>query len=183
MTEMEKNMKKTVTWLLAMILILSLSACAKGKDEGGQNPEETGLAGFTVPQEGTAGKLLLDDFASRMDEDPSQSALALAEGILGNENILFQGMAMEVEPGFLAGFDEEVTGFKEGATFAPYIGTIPFAGYIFVLEEGADVKAFSENLKEHANPRWNICTEAEQTVIDYYGNTVFFLMCPESLKG
>ena len=63
------------------------------------------------------------------------------------------------------------------------IGTIPFVGYVFDLAEDADVEAFMTTLQENANMRWNICTEAEQTVIASYGDKVFFLMCPKSLEG
>ena len=67
--------------------------------------------------------------------------------------------------------------------FAPMIGTIPFVGYVFTLAEGADAEAFVKTLSDNANPRWNICTEAEDTIIEAVGNKVFFLMCPKSLEG
>ncbi|MCI5649219.1 MAG: hypothetical protein ACI4EG_15870 [Fusicatenibacter sp.] len=172
-------MKKFISCVLAFALIFSLAACQNSS--GGS--AKSGLAGFMTAEEDTLGKTLLDDFASRMDQDSSASALSLAEGIIANEAIAFMGAAMEVEPGFLSGFQTDITDFQEGAVFAPMISTIPFVGYIFVLEDSADVNAFATNLKEQCDPRWNICTEAEQTVIDYYGNTVFFLMCPKSLES
>ena len=77
----------------------------------------------------------------------------------------------------------DITGFEEAVGFMPMIGTIPFMGYVFSLADGADVDAFIATLETNANPRWNICTEAEQTVIKAVGNKVFFLMCPKSLEG
>ena len=93
------------------------------------------------------------------------------------------GGAIEIEPGFLSGFDNyEVTGFSKGAMFAPMMGTIPFVGYIFELEEGADVEAFKTSLKDNANLRWNICTEAEEMTVENEGNMVFFLMSPTEFE-
>ena len=89
-------------------------------------------------------------------------------------------VAMEIEEGYLAGFDNaEISGFEEGAMFAPMIGTIPFVGYIFTVTDNVD--AFIKKLEESANLRWNICTRAEEMVTGKAGNKVFFVMCPESL--
>ena len=90
---------------------------------------------------------------------------------------------MPVEPGFLTGFDNaEITGFEEGVMFAPMMGTIPFVGYVFELEEGADIDAFKQTLETSANLRWNICTEAEELIVDNVENKVFFLMSPKSFE-
>ena len=86
---------------------------------------------------------------------------------------------MEVEPGLLQGFDNaEIKGFKEGAVFMPMIGTIPFIGYVFTLEDGTDASSFISKLKSNANLRWNICTTADEMVAGSVGNKVFFVMCP-----
>ena len=66
--------------------------------------------------------------------------------------------------------------------FAPMIGTIPFVGYVFTLDESADVDAFMQVLRDNADPRWNICTEAEETVIENADNMVFFAMCPAQFE-
>ena len=58
------------------------------------------------------------------------------------------------------------------------IGSIPFVGYIFILEDGADVDTFAQNLLDNCNPRWNICVTADETFCEVSGNTVFFLMSP-----
>jgi len=93
------------------------------------------------------------------------------------------GGVVPVEEGFLTGFDNaEIKGFSSGHMFAPAIGTIAFVGYAFELAEGTDADAFVKMLKNSANPRWNICTEAEQTIVEKNGNKVFFLMCPKSLE-
>ena len=130
------------------------------------------------------GQTLLSDFRGRVTADPAISAQALADALLTNPAIQFAGGSMPVEPGLLTGFDNaEITGFSEGVMFAPAIGSIPFVGYIFILEDGADVNAFMSTLSSNANPRWNICVTADETVVDSVGNTVFFVMCPSSADG
>ncbi len=163
-------MKKIIALLLATIMTLSTMACGTTKEndkkEETENPE-------------TVGEILLDAF-----EDNSEgTAQEIAERIVGNEIIPFMGGANPIEPGYLAGFDNvEITGFKEGAMFGPMMGTIPFVGYIFVLEDGADVDGFMKTLKDNANLRWNICTEAEELTVDNEENTVFFLMSPKKFE-
>ena len=103
--------------------------------------------------------------------------------MLANEVIAFEGATMPVEPGLLMGFDNaEITGFEEGVMFGPMIGTIPFVGYVFTLEEGTDVDAFQQTLKDNANLRWNICNEAEEITVEAEGDTVLFLMSPKSFE-
>ena len=112
------------------------------------------------------------------------SALDIATALSTHEVIKFGAGAMPVEPGLLSGFDNyEVTGFQEGAVFMPMIGSIAFVGYIFTLEDGADVNAFMESLKANSNPRWNICVAAEETLVSNVGNKVFFVMSPLYLEG
>lgn len=166
-------MKKILALSLAVLMILGVVAC--GNTESGNGGESKDDA--KQPQ--TVGEILLNDFK----KDASGSAQEIADRIVKNEIIQFMGGATPVEPGLLSGFDNtEIKGFKEGAMFGPMMGTIPFVGYIFVLEDGADVDAFKTTLKDSANLRWNICTEAEELTVDNEGNTVFFLMSPKAFE-
>ncbi|MBQ2756000.1 MAG: hypothetical protein IJF27_04955 [Oscillospiraceae bacterium] len=170
-------MKKFIAILLVLAIALSFAACANTGDSSSADNSVT-----IEEPDGTLGTELLIDFKQRVVANPEISAQELAEAILTNEAILFASGAMPMEPGYLSGFDAEITGFEECVMFAPMIGTIPFVGYIFTLADGADVAAFETTLSDNANPRWNICTEAEQTIISSIGNTVFFVMCPEALE-
>jgi len=158
-------MKKIVSLILVAVMVLSMTACGNSGEEA-KDPETVGeilLADFKVNAEGTAQEVV--------------------DSILQNEILPFETAKMPVEPGLLTGFDNaEITGFKEGVMFAPMMGTIPFVGYVFVLEDGADVDAFTKSLEDSANLRWNVCTEAEELVVDSEGNTVFFLMCPTQFE-
>lgn len=203
-------MKKALTLFLASMMILSLGACgekdsdssssssvsessvsesestadesSEGSEEVPESSEESTSADSGAAS-GTVGQTLLADFTSRIEADPSLGAQALADAILTNSAIQFGGATMPVENGLLTGFgNAEITGFSEGVMFAPMVGSIPFLGYIFVLEDGSDVDAFVKTLVDNADPRWNICTEADETVVESSGNTVFFLMCPSQFE-
>lgn len=174
-------MKKFLVTLLTTVLVASMVAC------GGKNDVTTETTNAPVEEEivsdGTLGQDLLVVFAEHLKANPEATTQELADAVITNEKILFAGGSMPVEPGFLMGFSADITGFEEAVCFMPMIGTIPFMGYVFTLADGADVDAFTATLEKNADPRWNICTEAEQTVIKAVGNKVFFLMCPKSLEG
>ena len=202
-------MKKLVLTVLALTLAFSMTACGS-KDEPAPEatpapteapvateapeatdaPEETEAPEETdAPQEDenqgavsgdSLGQTLLGEFKAM---DVSTDAYTMAETLIANENILFMGGAMEIEPGLLSGFDNyEVTGFEKGAMFGPMMGSIAFVGYIFDLPEGADVDAFVTGLKDNANPRWQICVTADETIVETSGDKVFFLMSPLTLE-
>ena len=234
-------MKKFLSLILALTMILSLAACGASNDAeendapvGGEEivEDETVTDGEAAEGEGAEGEVeeepAVEDEQPAADpnapvenepaapdapaepetEQPEQSApaasgdtvaaqlqkafegmadasaLDIATALSTHEVIKFGAGAMPVEPGLLSGFDNyEVTGFQEGAVFMPMIGSIAFVGYIFTLEDGADVNAFMENLKANCNPRWNICVAAEETLVSNVGNKVFFVMSPLYLEG
>lgn len=135
-----------------------------------------------APQAATSGEKLLADFKAKAGS--ASSAIALAEAISQNSILPFSAVASPVEPGFLAGFgNAEIKGFKEGAMFGPMIGSVPFVGYVFVLEDGASALEFITTLKANADLRWNICVEAEEMVAGSAGNKVFFVMCNKDLNA
>lgn len=130
----------------------------------------------------SVGKTLLKDFEAKAQSVTSMQELA--QSLIENPIIQFMGGAMEVEEGYLSGFDNvEIKGFKSGAMFAPMIGSIPFVGYVFELENEADVPNFIKTLEDNANLRWNICVTADEMVSGSKGNKVFFVMAPMSFEG
>ena len=158
-------MKKFIALVLCAVMVLSLVACGSKKEEN-LTPANTLKAEFV-------------ELAKK-----GESSLQIAEKLITNKVIPFAGGAMEIEPGFLSGFDNyEVKGFKSGAVFMPMIGSIAFVGYVFELEAGADANAFVDELTANANLRWNICVAAEEMVTAVEGNMVFFCMSPLSFEG
>lgn len=185
---------KKIALLLVMSMVLSMTACGKTeekktedkKTETDSNVEEDTQEETKEDEaastDGTVGQTLLADFKSKNAEDAAMEPQAMADALLTNEVIQFAPATMEVEPGFLTGFSAEISGFEKGVMFSPMIGTIPFVGYIFTVAEGQDVAAFTEQLKTNADPRWNVCTQAEETIVEASDNTVFFLMCPTKFE-
>lgn len=188
-------MNKIVSFIFLLALLTSLTACFSNDNEThstttditattNTTEAETTVQSDIVKDDATAGEKLLDSFYTAIEADPAISADKLAEAILSNSIIEFEGAQMPVENGLLTGFgNAEITGFKEGVMFSPMISTIPFIGYIFILEDNVDAEEFIKTLKDNADLRWNICTEADEMIVDYSGNTVFFLMCPNSLAA
>lgn len=84
---------------------------------------------------------------------------------------------MEVEPGWLNGFENEIKTFNNGVMFTPMIGTIPFVGYIF---ETDNTELLIDELETNALLNWNICTTADEMLVKAHGNYVFFVMSPYS---
>ncbi len=149
-------------------------------------PEETDAPESTDAPSATAdtlGNTLYKDFLDKVKANPDMSVEELANQIIANPVIQFGPAVMPVEAGYLPGFTTEIGGFKSGAMFAPMIGSIPFVGYVFELESEDDVEAFLTTLKDTSDPRWNVCVEADETVMGNYGAKVFFVMCPTSIEG
>lgn len=188
-------MKKKTALCMTMMLMICLIGCG-GKQEEIPNSQEQTQSTLEVTEDSntqestqtqsstgaTIGETLKNDFVSRITETPDMEPQAMAEAILENQILSFSGTTMEVEEGLLTGFSSEITGFEKGVMFAPMIGSIPFVGYIFTVTDGEDAEAFAALLKEKADPRWNICTQADETVVEVSGNMVFFLMCPREFE-
>ncbi len=160
---------------------------AASEDEPAEPGEESGSGaeGNDTPAVSgdTLGETLRADFEAKA-ADGMLSCQILADELIKNPAIQFGPATMPVSPGLLTGFgNAEITGFRDGIMFAPMIGSIAFVGYVFELEEGTDGEAFMQTLRDNADPRWNICVEAEEMVMDQVGNKVFFVMCPTSLEN
>ncbi len=95
------------------------------------------------------------------------------------------GMAdnMDMVPGFLQGFSEEIHGFKSATVFAPFAAGFAFIGYVFELEADADVNAFVNMLDEKKDLRWMMCMTAETYALGAYNNYVMIVMSPEAMPG
>lgn len=168
---------------VVFFLMCPESLGGEGGDMGGMEPTGDVMYPITL-EEGTTGYSVWTIFEDAMIEGTATSPIELANAICEAQILPIGLGAMEIEAGLLSGFDNyEVTGFESGAVFMPMIGSIPFIGYIFELDENADVANFVTELSDNCNPRWNVCVEADETLCGAYGNTVFFLMCPVSMEG
>lgn len=154
-------MKKLIVTLFACIMALSLCACGGGSSSD------------------TPGDALGVEFANIAEAGELTSAQEIAQA-LADSDIIPDDLEMIVSPveeGFLQGFTEDVTGFSEGAVFAPAISSIPFIGYVFVTDEPEKLR---NQLLDTADTRWNICTEADKIVNTITDDKVMFVMSPKS---
>ena len=197
------NMKKILAAILAAMMLMSTAvACTDvtddpnndqtqdetqtpddGKTEDEGKTEGDGVIAPTV-EAGTLGETMWNAFQDAITANPTVSMEELANTLVTNPVIQFFGGAMPLDASseYFTGFGEyKITGFESAAVYMPMMGSIAFVGYVFDLAEGTDVNTFIKGLTDNADPRWNICVEADETLVGYYGNTVFFLMCPASM--
>lgn len=199
---MRKNIAKLLISMLVFGTVIGAAGCSKKEEPkpsteqtatetpateapATETPtEQTGSEQSSETAGGTAAVDGMDPLAAKLLEEFQAQAAAgktpkeIAE-VLGKED--FCGYDCNVEAcaeGYLAGFSAEVSGFKSGASFLPWIGSIPFAGYVFETESEAAAAEFAAKLQEIADPMWNICTEAQDPVIGTSGALVFITMVP-----
>ncbi len=170
-------MKKVIALALALVFALSFAACGGTEGETTTLADETTTAGT----EATVAATFVEAFkAEAVKEGATTNAIATA--LSTNPIVAFAPMVQDMEAGYLAGFDADITGFASCTAFVPMIGTIPFVSYVFELAADADADAFVKTLEDNANLRWNICTAAEEMLTATEGNFVFFIMAPLSFE-
>ena len=181
-------MKRNIALILAAVLAASMISCGGNDTADTTDTTGAGTESAVVTEEVIEANTVATKLQVAFREAAKANAAATAEELAGvcaqNEAVALIGpMVAPIAEGWLNGFDaESITGFAEGAVFAPMIGTIPFMGYIFTLAEDADVEAFKTQLTSSANLRSNVCTEAEEMVCDNVGNKVFFVMAPKAIE-
>ena len=163
----EMMKKRMFTLVLSIICIMVFTGCGKKEED------------TNVPD--TAGGKIQQLFLDTVKENPDITSQELADTLIFDKMIPFSGATMPVEEGWLAGFDTEITGFSDGVMFSPMIGTIPFVGYIFTVDESTS-DDFMKTLQDNANLRWNICTEADEMQTTIVDNYVFFVMSPSNFE-
>ena len=195
------KIRKALVLMLATSLVLSLTACG-GKKTEVESPvkeeettevvESTEIESTESSEESTEAvesteetevkDTPTDTVASKLYE-LFETEIATTDDINEVANKLIEAeyfkevsmTTMEVEPGFLNGFEAEITGFNNGVMFAPMIGTIPFVGYIF---ETDNTELLIDELETNASLNWNICTTADEMLVKAHDNYVFFVMSP-----
>lgn len=177
-------MKKILALLLALVMVFSFAACGADKPAQGGNDAAAGgeSAMEALPDDATPAQKVIADFTDKVNSGEYDSLEDLGNALVEGEYLGFAGAGMPVEPGYLNGFTDEVKGFSDGYMFSPMIGSIPFVGYVFTLEEGTDAEEFMKSLEELSDLRWNICTEADEKQYTAVGDKVCFVMSPVNFE-
>ena len=150
-------MKKFVSVVLALSLVLSLAAC------GGKKAEESQTA-LTV--EGTMEELLNKTIEQRPVEfmggvipvdltDSSEDGLWALKSYTGLDSA------------------EKIS---EAAAFEPMMGSLAFSMVLVRVAEGADAKAVAESMKSGIDTRKWICVEADDLKVAGFGDVVMLIM-------
>ena len=151
-------MKKVLSVVLALALVLSMTAC------GGKKNQETETAAQTVA--GTMEELLNKTIEQRPVEfmggvipvdltDSSEDGLWALKSYTGLDSA------------------EKIT---EAAAYEPMMGSIAFSMVLVRVAEGADAKAVAESMKSGIDTRKWICVEADDLKVAGFGDVVMLMM-------
>ena len=151
-------MKKIVSIVLALSLVLSLAAC------GGKKAEETQAPALSV--EGTMEELL--------NKTIEQRPVEFMGGVIPVD------LTDTSEDGLWAiksytGLDDAAK-ITEAAAFEPMMGSLAFSLDLVRTAEGADSKAVAESMKAGIDTRKWICVEADDLKVAGFGDVVMLIM-------
>ena len=151
-------MKKFVAIVLALSLVLSLTAC------GGKKTQETEAAALRV--EGTMEELL--------NKTIEQRPVEFMGGVIPVD------LTDSSEDGLWAlksytGLDSAAQ-ISEAAAFEPMMGSMAFSLVLIRTVEGADSKTVAESMKSGIDTRKWICVEADDLKVAGFGDVVMLIM-------
>ena len=150
-------MKKLISIVLALSLVLSLAAC------GGKKAEETQPA---LSVEGTMEELLNKTIEERPVE--FMGGVIPVDLTDSSEDGLW---AIKSYTGL-----EDAAQITEAAAFEPMMGSMAFSMVLVRLAEGADAKAVAEAMKAGIDTRKWICVEADDLKVAGFGDVVMLIM-------
>ena len=155
-------MKKLISMLLALTMVLCLSACGGNNTPATEAPTEAPI----VKVEGTMEELL--------------------NKVVEKQPVEFMGGTMPVDLTDTSddgkwmvknytGLDS-TDSITEAAFFEPMMGSIPYSMVMVRTAEGADIKAVAEGMKNGIDPRKWICVEADDVQVVSFGDVVMLIM-------
>ena len=163
-------MKKLLSVLLTLTLVLSLAAC------GGKKTDET-----TAPAEETTAQTETTapaSFEGTMEE--------LVNRIIENRPVEFMGAATVIdltdtsEDGqwMVKSFTglEDASVITEAAVYEPMMGSLAFSLVTVRVAPDGDAQAVAESMKAGIDPRKWICVEADDLLVAGRGDIVMLIM-------
>ena len=150
-------MKKFLSVVLALSMVLSLAAC------GGKKAEETQPA---LSVSGTMEELLNKTIEQRPVE--FMGGVIPVDLTDSTEDGLW---ALKSYTGL-----EDASGITEAAAFEPMMGSIAFSMVLVRVAEGAGSKEVAESMKSGIDTRKWICVEADDLKVAGFGDVVMLIM-------
>ena len=151
-------MKKIISAVLALAMVLSLAAC------GGKKAEETQAPALSVS--GTMEELLNKTIEERPVE--FMGGVIPVDLTDSSEDGLW---ALKSYTGL-----DDATQISEAAAFEPMMGSMAFSMVLVRTAEGADSKAVAESMKSGIDTRKWICVEADDLKVAGFGDVVMLIM-------
>ena len=156
-------MKKFVSVLLALSLVLSLAACGGKKNEASEAP--------AMKVEGTMEQLL--------NKTIEQRPVEFMGGVIPVD------LTDSSEDGLWAlksytGLDDAAK-ITEAAAFEPMMGSMAFSMVLVKLNDAADAESVAQQMKEGIDTRKWICVEANDLKVCGFGDTVMLIMVDSSM--
>ena len=149
-------MKKIVTILMAVLMLVSVIGCAN--NNGGSADEEV-----VVKVEGTLEEIMEKLYANLDPEQmPAVGSMPLTKDDIG----YFTGVA-----------DLD---FSEAMASEAMISAIAHSVVLVRMNEGADIEEAKKQIETNADPRKWVCVEAEKVIVDNLGDLVILIMSNEA---
>ena len=150
-------MKKFLSVVLALTMVLAMTAC------GGKKAEETQPA---LSVSGTMEELLNKTIEQRPVEFmggviPVDLTDSTEDGLWAIKS--YTGL-------------EDASQISEAAAFEPMMGSMAFSMVLVRVAEGADAKAVAESMKSGIDTRKWICVEADDLKVAGFGDVVMLIM-------
>lgn len=150
-------MKKFLSVVLALTMVLSMAAC-------GKKAEETEAPALSVS--GTMEELL----NKTIEERPVEFMGGVIPVDLTDSTEDGQ-WAIKSYTGL-----EDAAQITEAAAYEPMMGSMAFSMVLVRLAEGADAKTVAESMKSGIDPRKWICVEADDLKVAGFGDVVMLIM-------
>lgn len=182
-------MKKITAMLLAILLVLSMTACNSTGNEDTTAGTTASVETTTAPEETT-----VPEDTTAVVEDTTVSAEnpmeTIANEIIALQPVEFMGGFMPVDltdtsddglwaVNYYTGLDSAEK-IENIAVYEPMMGSIAFSMVLVQVKDVADVQTVADQMKNGIDTRKWICVEADELMVAGCGNVVMLIMLDSS---
>ena len=171
-------MKKCIAFLMALALVMTLSAC-RCAIEPVSDPTTTPTTATTESTKPSGGKTLPGTMEENINKIMEENPVEFMGGVIpldltdASEDAL---LAFKSYTGLEA---REL--IKEGAVYEPMMGSQAFSLVLVRVTDPAKAEQVARDMKANIDPRKWICVQADQVMLAGYGDVVMFIMLDSAL--